>query len=80
MDGPRDYRTKQHKSESERQIPYDITYMWNLKFDTNQHIYETKTDSHTQRAQRLESGRGGVGEGWIESLGLADANWYIQNR
>ena len=27
------------------QIPYDITYMWNLKYDTNQHIYGTKTDS-----------------------------------
>ena len=23
------------KSERERQIPYDITYMWNLKQDTN---------------------------------------------
>ena len=25
-------------------IPYDITYMWNLKYDTNELIYETKTD------------------------------------
>ena len=24
------------KSERERQIPYDITYMWNLKYDTNE--------------------------------------------
>ena len=22
----------------ERQILYDITYMWNLKYDTNQHV------------------------------------------
>ena len=44
MDGPRDYHTKGSKSERERQIPYDITYMRNLKHDTNQHIYETKTD------------------------------------
>ena len=28
-----------------RQIPYDITYMWNLKYDTNEPIYETETDS-----------------------------------
>ena len=35
MDGPRDYHTKWSKSERERQIPYDITYMWNLKYDTN---------------------------------------------
>ena len=36
-------------SERERQIPYDITYMWNLKYDTNEHIYETKADSQIQR-------------------------------
>ena len=34
-------------SQKERQIPYDITYMWNLKYDTNELIYETETDSHT---------------------------------
>ena len=44
--GSRDFHTKPSKSERERQIlPYDITYMWNLKYSTNQHIYETKTDS-----------------------------------
>ena len=26
----------QVKSERERQIPYDITYMWNLNYDTNE--------------------------------------------
>ena len=31
MDGPRDYHTKWSKSERERQISYDITYMWNLE-------------------------------------------------
>ena len=43
MNGPRDYH-KQTKSERERQRPYNITYMWNLKYNTNQHIYKTKTD------------------------------------
>ena len=28
MDGLRDYHTKWSKSDRERQIPYDITYMW----------------------------------------------------
>ena len=37
MDGPRYYHTKQSKSERERQISYDITYMWKLKYDTNEH-------------------------------------------
>ena len=31
MDGPKDYHTKWSKSEKERQISYDIAYMWNLK-------------------------------------------------
>ena len=47
MDGPRDYHTKRSKSEIERQIPYDITYMWNLKYNTSEHIYKTETDSQT---------------------------------
>ena len=47
MDGPKDYHTKRSKSERERQMPYDITYMWNLKYDTNELIYETETDSQT---------------------------------
>ena len=47
MDATRDYHTKWSKSERERQIPYDISYMWNLKYDTNEPIYETETDSGT---------------------------------
>ena len=39
MDGPRDYHTKWNKSERERQIPYDVTYMWNLKYDTNELLW-----------------------------------------
>ena len=39
MDGPRDYHTKWSKSDRERQIPYDITNMWNLKYDTNELLW-----------------------------------------
>ena len=35
-------------SESDRQIPYDNTYMWNFKNDTNELIYEAETDSQTE--------------------------------
>ena len=35
------------KSERERQIPHDITYMWNLKSDTNELTYETESDPQT---------------------------------
>ena len=66
-----------NKSERKRQIPYDITYMWNLKYDTNELICETETDSQTQRIDLwLPRGRGG-GEGWIGSLGLADATYNV---
>ena len=50
--------------------------MWNLKYDTNELIHERETDSWTQRTDWLPRGRG-LGEGWIGSLGLADANYYI---
>ena len=47
-------------------MPYDITYMWNLKYDTNEPIYETETDSWTQRTDLwLPRGRGcGGGMEW----------------
>ena len=35
------------KSERERQTPYDITYLWNLTYDTNELIYKRETDSQT---------------------------------
>ena len=43
---PRDDHTKWSKSDRERQIPYDITYLWNLKKNgTNELIYKTEIDS-----------------------------------
>ena len=45
--------------------------MWNLKYDTNEIIYKTETDS--QRAGGCQGG--GLGEDW--GLGVADANYYI---
>ena len=29
-------------NQKKRQIPYDITYLWNLKYDANKIIYETE--------------------------------------
>ena len=38
-------------SQAERQIPYNTVtvnaYMWNLKYNTNEPIYEIETDSPT---------------------------------
>ena len=54
------------KSDREKQIPYDITSMWNLKKnDTNERIYKTEEDSQTQKTNSwLPKGKGGEqGEG-----------------
>ena len=33
------------KPETERHIPHDMTYMWNLKYDTNELIFKKETES-----------------------------------
>ena len=73
MDRPRDH-TKQSKSERERQIPYDITYTWNLKYDTKEHIYETK-QTHRHKEPTCGCQVGMVGEGWNVSLGLKTSSY-----
>ena len=50
--------------------------MWNLKYGTNEPIYETETDRHREQTCGCQGGAG-MGEGWIGSLGLVDANDYI---
>ena len=42
MEKPKDCHTEWSKSDREGQIPHDITYMWNLKHDTNEPIYKTE--------------------------------------
>ena len=53
-------------SEGERQIPYDITYMWNLKYGTNDPIYKIETDhghgGQTSICQGEGEGNGVYGE------------------
>ena len=44
--GPRDCHTEWSKSDRERQISYDIAYMWNLKKNgTNELIYKIEIES-----------------------------------
>ena len=71
MDVPRDYHTKRRKSERERQIPYDVTYMWNLKDDTMEPIYETETES-TDIENRLVVAKGEeIGGGMEWEVGVS---------
>ena len=63
------------KSERERQIPYDITYMWNLKRGTNAHIHKTSRSCCCQGEESSLVVARGRREGveWMGSLGLVDA-------
>ena len=58
------------KSER-RQIPYDITYMWDIKFGINQHIYEMKKNRLTDIQNRLVVSKGEGGKG-RERMGVWD--------
>ena len=55
VDGPRDDQTKWSKSDRIRQMPYGITYMWNLKNNTNEFIYKIETDLQTSKTNSLYS-------------------------
>ena len=58
----------QSKSERERQIPYDIVYMWNLKYDTNALTYGRETVKDTEN-RRVAAEGGDMGEGWSGGVG-----------
>ena len=67
------------KSEREGQIPYDITYVWDVKYGTNEPIYQTETDSQTWRTDlRLPKGTGGEWDGlgvWVRRYKLLHLEW-----
>ena len=65
MDGPRDYYTKWSKPDRERQISYDVTYMWNLKkyIYTQMNLFTKQKETHRYRKQLdgYQRERGGKG-------------------
>ena len=44
-----------------RQILYDITYLWNLKYNANELIYETETGSDIEKRLVVAKGEGQQG-------------------
>ena len=84
-DGTRDYPTECHKSETERQIAHDIISMCNLKYDTNELIYETETHSQTHGTDLWlpRESVGGGGMDWefeisrCKLLYIFQENWII---
>ena len=65
------YCTMWCKPERERQIPYDITYMWDLKYDTNEPICETETDSQNSSTDLLFPRERVLGEGMDWEVGIS---------
>ena len=45
--------------------------MWNLKYDTSELIYETKTDAQSQKTKLWLPKREGVGEGINQKFGIS---------
>ena len=84
MDATGDDHTKWSQSERERQIPYAISYMWNLKYDTNEAVYETdsrikKTDPKLPRREKRKWGRDGLGIG-VSRCKLLYVEWRTAQR
>ena len=69
MDAPRDDHSKWSQKDKY------TTYMRNLKYDTNELIYKTETDSQTLWLPREKGAWGGMD--W--ESGLAGANYYMEN-
>ena len=63
------------KSEREKEIPCDVTYMWNLKYGTGEPTYRRNGLADMESRLVVEGEREGVG--WIGSLGLGNANYCI---
>ena len=69
-------------------MPYDITCMWNLKYDTKEPISRTEIESQTWRIDLWLPMGEAPAEDWVGDLGLTispiittspivDANYYI---
>ena len=59
--------------KEKRQIPYDITYIWNLIYSTNEPFH--RKENHGLGEQTCGCQGGGGGSGIDRELG--DANYYI---
>ena len=63
--------TENRDSKKGKYHPYAITYMWNLKQDTNEHVHETETEVGTQRTNKRVVAQGeelGGGVEWEDGV------------
>ena len=72
IDGPREY----HAKRSKPQTLDDMTYIWNIKNNTNEYIQKTDSQTSINKLKIFKGERWGRG-GQIRSLGLIYRNYYI---
>ena len=74
MDRSKEYYAERNKLDTERQIPYDFTYMRNLKDKINEQAKQKQ--SHRYREQLgHQMGGGGL---WVKKMKrLKSTNWKI---
>ena len=77
MDGTRDSYTKWSRSERERQIPCDITCIWDLIDGTNEPFHIRENHGHEEQTCGCQGE--GEGVGGSGNLGLIDANYCLWN-
>ena len=74
MNWPRGYYAMWNKSVKERQIPYDFTYMWNLKNNINEKTRKRQTHRYREQTDGCE--RGGRLEVCVKKVkGLRSTDW-----
>ena len=61
MDGTRDFHPEWSKSERERKLPYDITYIWYLIYGTNEPFHRKETHGLGEFIYSCQAGGGGSG-------------------
>ena len=78
MDGTRDCHPESSKSERERQIPHDITYIWNLIYGTNEPFHRKETHGLGEQTCGCQGGGRRSGMDWefeVKSCKLLHLEW-----
>ena len=63
-DGTGDSHSEWSKSERKRQIPYNITYIWNLINSKNEAFHRKENHGHGEETCGCQGGMGGSGMEW----------------
>ena len=64
IDGTGEYYAKWNKPVGKRQIPYDLTYKWNLMKKIEQQVWKYGTDWKQPERRGKGDNHGKKGKGW----------------